>query len=124
MVQSSAKEVDQFIDGVEKERTTAVRRLGALCVEHLAGWEERMQWGMPGYGPSGSDAVVSFNSQKNYISFYPGRAALELHRGKIKGASFGGGCVRFPKCDKIDFEAIIAMLKHVYRFGRSASSSP
>lgn len=78
-----------------------------------------MQWGMPGYGPAGGDAVVSFNSQKNYISIYPGRAALEAHRGKLTGASFGGGCVRFAKPEKIDFEAVSDMLTHVRDHGRS-----
>ena len=74
-----------------------------------------MQWGMPGYGPPGSDALVSFNNQKGYISLYPGRAALEEHRSKLRGASFGGGCVRFPNPDKIDFTAVAAMLKHARR---------
>ena len=118
MVQSSAATVEQYLDEVAPERLPAMRRFRDLCQEHLPGWEERMQWGMPGYGPPGQDALISFNSQKKYISFYPGRAALELHRGKIKGASFGGGCVRFAKPEKIDFEAISAMLEQVHRHGR------
>ena len=69
-----------------------------------------MQWGMPGYGPTGSDALISFNNQKNYISVYPGRAALEGYRGRLKGATFGGGCVRFANPDKIDFAAVADML--------------
>ena len=72
-----------------------------------------MQWGMPGYGPAGSDAVVSFNNQKKYICVYPGKAALEEHRDTLKHASLGGGCVRFSKPDKIDFDALAKMLKHV-----------
>ena len=121
MVQSTAASVDEFMEGVSAERIDAVRHLRALCQEQLSGWQERMQWGMPGYGPAHSDAVVSFNNQKGYISLYPGKAALEEHRGKLKGVSFGGGCVRFPKPDKIDFEAVVAMLQHVYVNGRSTS---
>lgn len=74
-----------------------------------------MQWGMPGYAPPGRDAAVSFNSQRNYISFYPGRAALEAHRDTLKGASFGKGCIRFANPDKIDFDAIATMLRHVFQ---------
>ena len=118
MVQSTAASVDEFMKSVGAERIDAVRQLRALCREHLSGWEERMQWGMPGYGPTSSDAVVSFNNQKGYISLYPGKAALEEHRGTLKGASFGGGCVRFPKPDQIDFDAVAAMLQHVYVNGR------
>jgi len=115
MVQSTAATVAEFMDGIEGDRAPAIRQLRRLCVDHLIGWEERMQWGMPGYGPPGSDALVSFNNQKGYISLYPGRAALEEHRGKLRGASFGGGCVRFPNPDKIDFTAVAAMLKHARR---------
>lgn len=118
MVQSTAASVDEFMSGVEPERASALARLRDLCREQLPGWEERMQWGMPGYGPPGSDVLVSFNSQKNCISFYPGKGALEAHRGKIKDASFGGGCVRFAKPDKIDFEAIEVMVRHIHENGR------
>lgn len=121
MVQSTSASVDGFVESVGADRIDAIRRLRALCLEHLSEWQERMQWGMPGYGPASSDAVVSFNNQKGYISIYPGRAALAEHRGKLKGASFGGGCVRFPKPDKIDFTAVAAMLKHVYVNGRTSA---
>lgn len=118
MVQSIAETVDEFMSSVSDDRAAALHRIRSLCREHFPDWQERMQWGMPGYGPDGSDAVVSFNNQKGYISLYPGKAALEEHRGKLKGASFGGGCVRFPKPDKIDFDAVSAMLHHVQVNGR------
>ena len=122
MVQSTAKSVDEFLASVDPDRAGALQRLRDLCRQQLPGWEERMQWGMPGYGPSGSDAIVSFNNQKGYISFYPGRDALAPHRGKIQGASFGGGCIRFPKPDKIDFDAVSCMLQQVHREGRSRTT--
>ena len=114
MVQSTAATVDEFLGEVEEGRLPAIRAIRGLCAEHLPGWQERMQWGMPGYGPAGSDALVSFNNQKNYISIYPGRGALEEYRGKLKGATFGGGCVRFTKPDKIDFTAVACMLSRAY----------
>ncbi|HEX4739191.1 MAG TPA: DUF1801 domain-containing protein [Allosphingosinicella sp.] len=114
MVQSTAANVAEYLATVEPERLPALQRLRAACLEALPGWEERMQWGMPGYAPPGRDAAVSFNSQKNYISFYPGRAALEAHRDTLKGASFGKGCVRFANPEKIDFDAVAAMLRHVF----------
>lgn len=119
MVQSKALTVDEFVDGVEEKRLPAIRQLRSLCQELLPDWHERMQWGMPGYGPEGLDALVSFNNQKGYISVYLGKAALEEHRGKLKGASFGGGCVRFANPDKIDFTAVSAMLRHAYLERRS-----
>lgn len=112
-MQSTAGDVDTYLSEVPTERVEAMQRLRGLCQEHLTGWTERMQWGMPGYGPPDGDALVSFNSQKNYISIYPGRAALEEHRSSLKNCTFGGGCVRFAKPEKIDFGAVTAMLKHV-----------
>src|SRR3954469_1822608 len=114
MVQSRAASVDAFLEGVKPGRIKAVRRMREACLHQLAGWEERMQWGMPGYGPPGSDALVSFNNQKNYIALYAGRDALEHHRSALKGASFGKGCVRFPKPEKIDFGVVEAMLRDAY----------
>ena len=74
-----------------------------------------MQWGMPGYGPPGADARISFNNQKNYIALYAGRIAIDAHKARLKGASFGKGCVRFPKPDGIDFAIVGALLDDAYR---------
>jgi uncharacterized protein YdhG (YjbR/CyaY superfamily) len=114
MVQSAAASVDAFMDGVEPARIDAVRRMREACLRAFPGWEERMQWGMPGYGPPGSDNLVSFNNQKNYISLYAGREAIDRYKDAFKGASFGGGCVRFPKPEKIDFELVEQLLRHAH----------
>ena len=114
MVQSTATSVDAFLEGVEPERLEAVTRLREACRRAFPGWEERMQWGMPGYGPPGADNLVSFNNQKNYISLYAGRDAIERHRSDLKGASFGKGCVRFAKPEKIDFAVVDQLLRHAH----------
>ena len=120
MVQSTATSVDAFLEGVEPERLEAVTRLREACRRAFPGWEERMQWGMPGYGPPGADNLVSFNNQKNYISLYAGRDAIERCRSDLKGASFGKGCVRFAKSDKIDFAVVDRLLRHAHEV-KSAS---
>ena len=68
MVQSTAETVEEFMTGVSAERAQVLHRLRSLCREHFPNGQERMQWGMPGYGPEGADAVVSFNSQKGAVS--------------------------------------------------------
>ena len=100
---------------VQPERLDAVARMRALCLGHMPGWEERMQWGMPGYGPASGDNLVSFNNQKGYIALYAGRAALDPHRDTLKHASFGGGCVRFPKPDRIDWPTVETIVKEAFR---------
>jgi uncharacterized protein YdhG (YjbR/CyaY superfamily) len=120
MVQSAAANVDTFMEGVEPARIDAVRQMREACLRAFPGWEERMQWGMPGYGPPGSDNLVSFNNQKNYVSLYAGRDAVDRYKEELKGASFGKGCVRFAKPGKIDFEIVERVLRHAHEV-KSAS---
>lgn len=114
MVTSTADTVDLYVATLEGERLAAIERLRAVCLEQLTGWEERMQWGMPGYGPPGEDARISFNSQKGYISIYPGKTAVDAFKDRFSGASFGKGCVRFARPEKIDFALVSEMLAAAY----------
>lgn len=115
MVQSAAPTVEAYMATVEPDRREALERLRALCLELLPGWEEKMGWGMPGYGPPGADPVISWNSQKRHIAFYGGRAAIEAAGEALKrpGVSLGGGCVRYSRPAVMDFEVIGAMLRHI-----------
>ena len=115
MVQSAAATVDDYMQTVEPERREALERLRALCLENLPGWEEKMEWGMPGYGPQGADPVLSWNSQKRHIAFYGGRAAIEAASDglKVKGVSLGRGCVRYSRPGVMDFDVIAEMLRHI-----------
>ena len=115
MVQSPALTVDRFLTELAPDRVEAMRRIREECSVRLKGWEERMQWGMPGYGPPGSDALTSFNSQKGYISMYIGKDTIDDHRPFVKGATFGKGCVRYSKPDRIDFEVLGTMLSASFR---------
>ena len=72
MAQSKATSVDMWLDELATPDRPAFERLRALCRQTLPGWDERMQWGMPGYGPPGRDNAVSFNAQKRHIAFYAG----------------------------------------------------
>lgn len=124
-MQSEAPTVDAYFETVDPTRLEGMKRLRAACLEFLTGWEERMQWGMPGYGPPDSDAVVSFNSQKNHIAFYAGPTAVERFRDRLAGLNCGKGCVRYKHADEMDFDVIAAMLKSIrMRGGPMCSSQP
>ena len=94
MVQSKAQTVDAWMAAVEPDRAGVLAEVRRLCRERLAGWEERMQWGMPGYGPAGADAVVSFNSQKQYVALYLGPTAIDRFADRLAGVDRGKGCLR------------------------------
>ena len=121
MVRSAAANVDEWREGVEPARGPAMRRLRQLCLERLPGWSERMQWGMPGYGPEGGDASVSFNSQKRHIAFYPGETAVQRFADRLGGVDCGKGCVRYRTLEQMDFGLIGDMLDDIHARGGAAA---
>lgn len=115
MIQSRAATVDDYFRTVDPGRLEALRRLRAACLASLPGWEEKMQWGMPGYAPPGLDAVVSFNSQKRHIAFYAGPTAVERFKDRLAGIDCGKGCVRYSRAELMDFNVISDMLRDIHR---------
>lgn len=118
MVQSSVATVPAWLKEVDAERRPAATKLRKLCREQLDGWDERMQWGMPGYGPPGEDAQVSFNVQVRHVALYVGQGALTAFKARLKGADLGKGCLRYAKPDAIDYALVADLLKHVRTHGR------
>ncbi|QRZ15752.1 DUF1801 domain-containing protein [Paracoccus methylovorus] len=94
-------------------RTADLRAIADDLSPGTADWEERMQWGMPGYGPSGRDNTVSFNAQKRHIAFYAGPTTVERFRERLAGIDCGKGCVRYRNADQIDFALLRAMLRDI-----------
>ena len=113
MVQSAAATVDEYMTTLEPDRLAAMSRVRDLGREIFAGWAETMAYGMPGFGPEGGAPVFSYNSQKQYISLYAGKGAVEAFRDRLGGASLGGGCIRYRNPGKIDFDLVADILRHV-----------
>ena len=117
MVQSKAATVDDWLDGLATSDRLIFEQLRDVCRQELAGWEERMQWGMPGYGPSRRDNTVSFNRQKRHIAFYAGPTAIERFQERLAGIDCGKGCVRYRNAGQVDLAVIRAMLRDIYARG-------
>ena len=80
----AAHTVDEYIEAAPVERQEALRRMLALLREHLlAGFEERLGYGMPAFvvphylypagyhcDPSLPLPFVSFANQKNFVALY------------------------------------------------------
>ena len=104
---SKATDVAAYLKEVPVERRAALERLRALCLKNLAGCEECMEYGMPGYKRDGA-IKLSFASQKNYISIYGLSKFIEA---APAGSTMGKGCLRFSKPEKIDFAVIEGLLR-------------
>ena len=109
-MQSSAKDVTSYIREAPKERQECLTRLRKLCLETLVGYEECMDYGMPGYKKDGVGGI-GFASQKNYISLYVTiESVLNANRELLKGLSVGKGCIRYSRPEKIDFSVVQKLL--------------
>lgn len=115
-MQSTAKNVTDYLDELPAEKKAALTQLRDLCLASLKGFEESMQYGGPCYSRNG-EVEVGFASQKNFIGLYILRLdVMNAHRDllKVKGVSLGKGCIRYSKPDKIDFKVVEMMLKATY----------
>lgn len=117
MVQSKAATVDDWLDSLAASDRPSFERLREACRQELVGWEERMQWGMPGYGPPRCDNTVSFNAQKRHIAFYAGPIAVERFQDRLSGIDCGKGCARDRNGGQIDFVVVRAMLGDIHARG-------
>lgn len=111
-MQSNAKTVDAYLEEVPPERREALTRLRDLCRSTLQGFEERMEYGMPGYARDGV-GEIGFASQKNYIALYIlKQEVLDAYKDRLagKGISFGKGCIRYSRPERIDFGLVEEML--------------
>ncbi|NBB16816.1 DUF1801 domain-containing protein [Caulobacter sp. SLTY] len=116
MVQSAAATVDDFMKEVGPDRLPYIEKMRALFLANLSGWEERMEYGMPAYGPPGDPVVgVAFNNQKQHIAFYAGETAIQTFKDQLAVPSVdcGKGCIRYKNPKKIDFEVVEAILKDI-----------
>lgn len=112
-MQSTAKNVTEYLDEVPAERKAALAKLRDLCRASLKGFEESMNYGGPSYSRNG-EVEVGIASQKNFIGLYILRLdVLNAHRDllKVKGVSVGKGVIRYSKPERIDFEVVKMMLK-------------
>jgi uncharacterized protein YdhG (YjbR/CyaY superfamily) len=109
-MQSKAKDVTTYVQEAPAERQPYLAKLRELCLEVLTGYEEVMEYGMPGYKKNGV-GEVGFASQKNYISLYLLKAdVIQANRALLKGLSVGKGCIRYSNPKKMDLEVVRKLL--------------
>jgi uncharacterized protein YdhG (YjbR/CyaY superfamily) len=107
---SKATDVASYLEELPADRRPAMEELRALCRKHLKGYQEVMEYGMPGYKRDGA-VELSFASQKGYIALYVKPELAIEFRGELAKASIGKSCVRFKKPEDIDFAAIAKLLR-------------
>lgn len=129
-MQSIAISPDQYFEELPIERKEAMNRLRRVVLDNLPqGFEETMNYGMPGYViphskyPDGYHCdpklplpFLNIASQKNYIAFYhlgiyANQKLLswftdEFPRYSEHKLDMGKSCIRFKKVDDIPFDLL------------------
>ncbi|HEV2778595.1 MAG TPA: DUF1801 domain-containing protein [Actinophytocola sp.] len=119
--QTAAATHDEYLDALDEPRRTDLRALHELIRTTVPQLEPTMAFGMPGYGTyhyryasgrEGDAAVISFASNKNYISLYvaaltgEGGWLAESYRPRLPKASIGKSCIRFKRLSDMDTETL------------------
>jgi len=108
---SKAPNVESYVREVPAGRRAAIEKLRSLCRRNLTGYEECMEYGLPGYKRNGV-LEIAFASQKQYIALYVMKKdVLDEFRGALSAASTGKGCIRFSKPDRMDFAVLQRLLR-------------
>lgn len=111
MVQSSAADVDTYLDELPDGRRDVLTGLRRLCQAELKGFGEVMAYGMPAYARDGT-VEIAFASQKQYTSFYLMRSDVrEAFEERLAGQDMGKGCLRFRRPESVDFELVRDLLR-------------
>ena len=110
-MKSTAHNVKQYLSEVPIERQEALKKLRALCLAELSGYEESMVYNMPSYIKD-DQVEVAFASQKQHICIYILKHdVMRSHEALLKGINHGKGCIRYASPHKIDFQLIEKLLK-------------
>jgi uncharacterized protein YdhG (YjbR/CyaY superfamily) len=107
----AAVNVSTYIADVPAAQQAAIKKLRALCKQNLNGYEECIEYGIPGYKRKGV-LEVSFASRKQYIALYVlKKDVVDEFREKLSASSIGKGCIRFGNPDRIDFKVVEQLLR-------------
>ncbi|RFU86405.1 DUF1801 domain-containing protein [Streptomyces triticagri] len=116
MVQSDARDVDDYLAEASEARRDVLTRLRDLCRTELGpDFTEVMAYGMPGYERDGT-LEISWASQKQYISLYLLRADVrDAMAERLAGQDMGKGCLRFRTPERVDLDLVRDLLRATAR---------
>ena len=111
MVQSKATTVDDYIAEASPDRAEALRRVREVARRELAGYEERMMYGMPAYVRDGHDGGFAFANQKQDLALYVETGVHAKNAEALAGLDCGKCCIRFRKLADIDLDLVTKLLR-------------
>lgn len=109
-MESTAPDVDQYLENLEPQRQAALTELRALILETVPDVVETMKYRLPTYEYEGG-SLCALASQKHYMSLYMDTELVEKHRAELAGLDVGKSCIRFRKLEKLPLDTVRAILQ-------------
>ena len=110
-MRSTAAEVDAYLAAVPEDRRAVLSAVRDACRVLLAGFEEAMRYGMPGYLRDGV-VEVGWASQKRYLALYVLRTdVIVAHQEQLAGLDVGKGAVRYRRTGQVDLDVVRSLLR-------------
>jgi uncharacterized protein YdhG (YjbR/CyaY superfamily) len=91
----SAREIDQYLDGLEEPKRGTLGRLRQTILDIVPGADQGISYGLPAFKVRGK-TIAGFAAFKNHLSYLPhsGSVFPEL-KDELRGYSFSTGALRF-----------------------------
>ena len=113
----SAREIDEFLSGLEPAKRDALQALRERILARIPQVEECISYGMPGFR-EGKPVLVGFAAFKNHLSWFPhsGHVIPEIANDPttahlLEGYDWDKGTLRFPVHQVLSDELIDALIE-------------
>jgi uncharacterized protein YdhG (YjbR/CyaY superfamily) len=109
-MQSQAKTVAEYLNGLPEDRRSALLKLRALIQEAAPNAVECMRWGMPTYELG--KPLCAFAAHKNDLALYLLDTGLvERFQSQLGALSVSKGCIRFRRFEQLPEEVVGTLLE-------------
>ena len=97
----SAREIDEYLEGIEPEQRHALQRLRELILEFVPEGDQGLAYGVPAVRV-GDDVVAGFAAAKVHLSYFPHSGWVLSQLGDdVAGYSTSKGTLRFSADDPL-----------------------
>jgi uncharacterized protein YdhG (YjbR/CyaY superfamily) len=94
------KTIDEYLAGVSDDKRAALQKLRKAIRSAVPTAEECIAYQIPSFRLDGR-FLLSFGAAAKHCAFYPGSAAVEVHRKELKKFGLSTGTIRFQAADPL-----------------------
>ena len=104
------KTIDQYLADVPDDKRAALEKLRKAIKAAVPKAEECIAYQIPGFRLDGR-YLVAFGAAAKHCAFYPGAAAVEMHKKELKSYGLSKGTIRFQADDPLPVNLVRKLVK-------------